>query len=208
MLLAGCSSSPSAPHEDSATTARPSSPLTVVADADPAAAAVRVSRALFARSDVAVVARDGDRAGTLLGAATAVGLGVPLLVDGSGAADELRRLGVRRVLAVGARPDLGVRSVTVPADPKAVTSATGLRFGGDGPVDDADALRAVVALDPRRPAALRPADAPAAPAGGRPERLPAVRRPAALNDVVVLASGSPESLAGVATPGPRARGWW
>jgi hypothetical protein len=103
------------------------------------------------------------------------------------------------VLAVGDRPRLGVRSVAVPAVPKAVAQATGLRFADADPVADDGALTAVAALDPHRPAALRPADASAAPAGGHPQRLPAVRRARPLDDVVVLASGSPEALAGVAT---------
>src|SRR4051812_32609336 len=65
----------------------PDDRLTVIADADPVASAVAMSRTLFDRSPVVVVARDGDRAGTLLAASAAVGLGVPLLVDDGGAAD-------------------------------------------------------------------------------------------------------------------------
>src|SRR3954468_5513977 len=108
LLVAGCSSAdPDAPQQTrdaQVVAAGPRSPLTVVADADPVAAAGSVSRALFARSDVAAVARAGDRGGILLGSSTAVGLGVPLLLeggDGSAVAAELDRLGVGRVLAVG-----------------------------------------------------------------------------------------------------------
>src|SRR4051812_24486907 len=102
VLLAGCSSFVPGSREesDSVVPAAPRQPLTVVFDADPVAAAVTASRTLFSRSELAVVAQDGDRAGTLLGAAAAVGLGVPLLVgNGSALANEVDRLGVRRVLA-------------------------------------------------------------------------------------------------------------
>jgi hypothetical protein len=201
VLVAGCSSFAAGAREKSAVTHHPDDELTVVADADPAAAAVGVSRALFARSDLAVVARDDDRAGTLLGAAAAVGLGVPLLVgDGSAVAQEIDRLGVRRVLTVGEKTDLDVRSVTVPAVAQAVAAVAGLRFTDTDPVADDGAVRAVAALDAHRPAALRPADATPAAAAATPRvRLAPVQRPESLDDVVVLASGSPESLAGVAT---------
>src|SRR3954464_14872733 len=86
-------------------TSAPHSALTLVADADPVAAAASASRALFDRSTVAVVARDGDSAGELLGASAAVGLGVPLLVQPAGGAgdvlgSELNRLGATTVLAI------------------------------------------------------------------------------------------------------------
>src|SRR3954447_6982951 len=144
LLVAGCSSAdPDAPQQTrdaQVVAAGPRDPLTVVADADPVAAAVGVSRALFTRSDVAVVARDGDAAGTLLAASTAVGLGVPLLLTrpkDDTAAAEAHRLGVRDVLAVGDVDPAGLaaRTVAVPVVPKAVTEATGLRFGATTPVD-------------------------------------------------------------------------
>src|SRR3954447_21314436 len=103
-------------------TSAPDKTLTVMADADPVTAAATMSSALFDRSTVVVVARNGDRAGTLLAASAAVGLGVPLLVEpaggGSGGGggrrvepagggsgdvvgDELHRLRAATVLLVG-----------------------------------------------------------------------------------------------------------
>src|SRR4051794_36448453 len=220
LLVTGCSSAdPDAPQHDrqgdaQVVAAGPRDPLTVVADADPVAAAVGVSRALFTGSDVAVVARDGDAAGTLLAASTAVGLGVPLLLTrpkDDTAAAEAHRLGVRDVLAVGDVDPAGLaaRTVAVPVAPQAVSEATGLRFGATTPVDGADGLAAVAGLDSRRPDALQPtgtspADHPATdrPTADRPgdvRTVPAVPRQRPLDGVVVLASGSPESLAGVAT---------
>nr|WP_246324658.1 hypothetical protein [Petropleomorpha daqingensis] len=200
VLVAGCSSFVAGAREQSVRTHRPGAQLTVVADAGPSAAAIGVSRALFAGSDVAVVARDDDRAATLLGAAAAVGLGVPLLVgDDSAVAQEADRLGVRRVLTVGKKTHLRISSLTVPAVPQAVASVTGLRFADADPVEDDAAVRAVAALDPQKPAALRPVHIPPASTAAPHERLVPVHRPQPLDDVVVLASGSPESLAGVAT---------
>jgi hypothetical protein len=146
------------------------------------------------------VTRDDDPAATLLGAAAAVGLGVPLLVgDGSAVAHEVDRLGVRQVLTVGRKTHLDVSGLTVPAVPQAVASVTGLRFADADPVEDDGAVQAVAALDPRKPAALRPAHVAPGPTATPRERLVPVHRPEPLDDVVVLASGSPESLAGVAT---------
>ncbi|WP_448624661.1 hypothetical protein [Geodermatophilus sp. URMC 64] len=210
LLVAGCTSftedERTDPEAAEVTTRAPDEELTVVADADPVAAAVGASRALFASSDVAVLARDGDPAGTLLGASAAVGLGVPLLLEPEdGAADdalaaELQRLEVGAVLAVGAADGEGdAETIAVPAAPDAVAEATGLRFAGSEPVDDDGAIEAVAALDAERPAALQSPDGGDPAPEGEPGRLPEVARAEPLDGVVVLASGSPEALAGVAT---------
>jgi enoyl-CoA hydratase/carnithine racemase len=73
------SGSPAA-AEGAAVTASPE-PLTLVTDGSPAAIAAATSRALFESSDVAVLAHEGDDAGTLLAASAAAGLGVPLLLE-------------------------------------------------------------------------------------------------------------------------------
>jgi hypothetical protein len=207
-----------------AVTAAPTAPRTLIADADPVAAAVSTSRALFARSPVAVLAGRDDPTAHLLGAVSAVGLGVPLLLDADGAAGalapELHRLGVRTVLAVGdgaatALPDGdGIDVVSVPADADAVQEATGLDLGADQPVAEPNRAAAVAALTPEALPALRAdgaAQAPtAAPATTRTSArtgasapasraLPTVGRPEPLDDVVVLASGSADSVAGIAT---------
>jgi hypothetical protein len=205
-------------------TRAPASALTLVADADPAASAVSASRALFDRSTVAVVARDGDRAATLVGASAAVGLGVPLLVEpaGTGAGDvlgtELDRLGATTVLLVGASgpaadpsggPGIGRSNrqvVTVPADAAAVEKATGLDLRDADPVSVDGGPAAVAELDPRNPAALRPVEVDGSRSSTADDAsedgeatVPEVRRGDPLSGTLVLASGSPESLGGIAT---------
>ncbi|MCF6506471.1 hypothetical protein E9549_03470 [Blastococcus sp. MG754426] len=213
-LLAGCTSSgdeePAEAPVAEAVTAAPEERLTVVADEDPVGTAVSTSRALFGSSDVAVLADEGDRAGMLMGASAAVAMGVPLLVT-TGAetpepvTGELDRLGTGAVLAVGDAALTGsdVDVVAVAADAGAVAAATGLDLADGEPVPaDGDAA-AVAALDPEEPAALRAeggsgaaADPTEEGAGGE---LPATTRPESLEDTVVLASGEPGSLAGIAT---------
>jgi hypothetical protein len=212
LLTAGCTSAASGSGGDAeqaaVATSAPDQRLTVVADAEPAASAVSASRALFDEAGVVVVAPEGDRAATLLGSSAAVGLGVPLLLDpeGTGAGDdpvaaELDRLGATTVLAVGgdAAPggaDLDV--VTAPATAEAVAAATGLDLAGAEPVPaDGDAA-AVAGLDPAAPAALVPEDGDAAE-GEASGELPELTRAEPLEDTVVLASGTPDSLPGVAT---------
>jgi hypothetical protein len=228
-LVAGCTGSaepPSSSAERGAeagvpTTATPGAALTLVADADPVSSSLSTSRALYQRSPVAVVAGDGDLAAQLLGAAAAVGLGVPLLLApaGSGSAGpldaELDRLGATSVLSVGdvvvdARPGEDGEVVAVPADAAAVERATGLEFAAGAPVAEEGAVAAVAALDREQPVALRPsvavppastpaAGSPAPPARTTVHRLPRVDRAAPLADALVLATGAPGSLAGVAT---------
>jgi hypothetical protein len=144
----------------------PASPgrLTVVGEADPGAAAVAASRALFRSSDVAVLAAADDRSGLPLAAAAAVDLRVPLLLEPSGATAtavgaELDRLGAGTVLAVGA-----------------------VRVGqlGKG--------RTVV-----RAAGTRPAVTSAE------RKVPAVTRGTPPDGELVVATGGPETVAGVAT---------
>ncbi|MGY1740115.1 MULTISPECIES: hypothetical protein [unclassified Blastococcus] len=188
----------------SVATATPGEPLTLVGDADPVAAAASASRALFTEAGVAVVARDGDRAGELLGASAAAGLGVPLLLepDGGGTvvAEELDRLGATTVLAVGEATAEGadVEVVAVAADPGAVEGATGLDLGDAEEVAEDGAVAAVAALDPDAPAALVPEDGDPG-GGGGDGRLPEVDRAEPLTGTLVLTTGAPESLAAVAT---------
>ncbi|WP_369252377.1 hypothetical protein [Geodermatophilus amargosae] len=211
LLTAACTSPGAAGDEGSAAeeaavaTSAPDERLTLVADAEPVASAVSASRALFDEAGVVVVAPDGDRAATLLGASAAVGLGVPLLLDPEGegsddaVAEELDRLGAQTVLAVGADSAPGDADVVaVPATADAVAAATGLDLAEADPVPDDGDAAAVAALDPDAPAALLPADAD--PAQGEADgELPSVTRAEPLDTTVVLASGSAESLAGVAT---------
>jgi hypothetical protein len=219
VVTSGCTGgvADSAGQRAESVTSAPDSALTLVADADPVASAVSASRALFDRSAVAVVARDGDGAGELLGASAAVGLGVPLLLEpaGGGAGDvlgaELNRLGATTVLAVGAAGGSAARSsppggrqvVAVAADATAVEAATGLDLADADPVPADGSPVAIAALDPQNPAALQPADVGGATSSRAAEAgdatVPQVDRGDPLTGTVVLASGSPESLAGIAT---------
>ena len=143
--------------------------LTLVADEEPVAQAVGASRALFESSPVAVLARADDRAGMLLGASAAVGLGVPFLVEpargGDGElADELERLGAEVVLAVGEADGSGadgdedpeVRAV--PAEAEAVAAVTGLELDDAETVGTDGDVAAVAGLDPEALVALSAED--------------------------------------------------
>jgi hypothetical protein len=219
LLVAGCTSgwatSESEPDRPGAqvSTSSPDAPLTLVADTEAVTSASSASRALFDAAEVVVLARDGDEAGILLAASAAVGLGVPLLLEptGGGAAEEpaaeLDRLGTTTVLAVGEAEGVrdrdgdrpGVEVVAVPAVPEAVAEAAGLDWAVE-PVPEGGAPAAVAALDPEAPVALQPEGGAVEGAGGSdPEALPAVSRGEPLADTLVLATGSPEELAGVAT---------
>jgi hypothetical protein len=219
-LVAGCTGSddPGSAAEESAAPAAavvttvPDAPRTLVADADPVAAAVSTSRALFDSAPVAVVAGRDDPSAQLLGAVSAVGLGVPLLLGAGDAGEaigsELDRLGVQTVLAVGDDaaalvPDAGdAEVVTVPAAADAVQQATGLDLAAAQPVAETDRAAAVARLAPDDLPALQADDAAGSPATtseATAGELPAVERAAPLDDVVALASGSADSLAGIAT---------
>ncbi len=210
LLLSGCTGSSGGGGGDAAplepVTAAPGAASTLVADVDPAASAVSTSRALFTSSPVVVVADSDDEAGQLLGASAAVSLGVPLLLTTGSADDpvagELDRLGATDVLAVDAELPAaeGLTVVSVPATAEAVAGATGVELGETDAVADDGAVAAVAGLDADTPVALLPAGA-GSPSEQESEggELPEVRRAQPLSDVVVLASGSPESLAGVAT---------
>ena len=219
LLIGGCTAaSPGSGGTATAdaSTSTPDTPLTLVADTDRVAAASSASRALFDSSEVVVLARDGDLGGELIGASAAVGLGVPLLLEREedGAPDaltaELDRLGVTTVLAVG-EADGGEQPtgggggrtvIAVPADPDAVTAVSGLELKDARPVSASGEAAAVAALDPAAPAALQPEDTPAPASSRRREKdatLPKVRRADPLTGTLVLATGDPEAMAGIAT---------
>ena len=209
----GSSASPS-----TAVPAAPDEQLTVLADDDPVEAAAAASRTLFDRSPVVVIARDGDRAGMLLGASAAVGLGVPLLLEpedgevSDALATEVARLDVDAVLAVGEADGRATGSATtedagqvdheivsVPANPAAVAEATGLDLGSTEAVPADGEVAAVAALDPADPLALQPEDAAAPADEGVDGELPAVEQGDPVTGTVVLATDGAESLAAVGT---------
>jgi hypothetical protein len=198
-------------------TSAPDAELAVVADADLVTTAVSMSRALFDAAGLVVLATEGDAGGLLLGAATAVGLGVPLLVEPQSSingadlvAEELERLGATTVLGVGPaggmterrRPeaDREAREVVgVPADPAAIEAVTGLDLAPADPVAPGNETSAVAGLDPLSPAALVPEGAEQVPADPDLGTVPRVTRAEPLADTVVLATGEPGSVAGIAT---------
>ena len=230
LMASGCTSfaEPSEPGRQAGSrpvaevrTSTPGAELSVVADADPAAVAVGTSRALFDSAQLVVVVDTDDVRATLLGAATAVGLGVPLLVEPQSAdagtdlvSEELDRLGAATVLEVGpagdaptdGRPDVGRGDrvvVGVPADPARIEEVTGLEFTPADPVEAGEEPSAIADLEPGAPVALQP-EGPK-PRGGdpepgpEPEAVPEVTRAEPLEGTVVLATGGPESVAGIAT---------
>ncbi|MFW3170266.1 hypothetical protein [Geodermatophilus sp. CPCC 206100] len=214
LLVAGCGSGgeEEEPSRGSAeaSTSVPDARLTLVADGDAVAAAASTSRALFDTAEVAVVTRDGDAAGTLLGASAAVGLGVPLLVEPADGSDpdalaaELERLGTATVLAVGEAEGAGGPEravVAVPATAEAVAEVTGLDLGEGQEVAADEGPAAVAGLDPGQPVALLAGDEPAAgdEATADVEPLPEVTRAEPLDGTLVVSTASPVALAGIAT---------
>ncbi|WP_245852219.1 phage holin family protein [Blastococcus aggregatus] len=211
VLVTGCTGSSadepeaSAPaSEDSARTAAPAEPLTLLPGGDAVDLALGVSGALFESAPVVVTAREDDRPGLLLAASAAVGLGVPLLVEGSDDAlsDELDRLGAGTVLAVG-EADGGAAGdgpdvIRVPATPTAVAEATDLSLAEADPVPDDGALDAVAGLDRDEPAALVP-DGEEPADGDDVDRVPSVRPGEARGETVVLVGDGDEAVGAVAT---------
>jgi hypothetical protein len=207
LAAAGCTGSadePGTPEpEDTVVveTAAPESPLTVLPEEGAAALALGISGALFDSAPVVVTAREDDRDGMLLAASAAVGLGVPLLVEGADGAldDELDRLGTGTVLAVGdAEGPAGTDVVRVPASPGAVAAVTGLSLPDAGLDADDGVLGPVAALERDDPVALVPAgDEPAA--DDDLGELPEVASADALDGTVVLVPAADDALAAVAT---------
>ena len=116
--------------------------------------------------------------------------------------DELERLGAVTVLGVGAVSDHPGRDVVgVPANAAELERVTGLRFGSADPVAPGAEASAVARLEPGSPVALLPEGGAAAavPEDAAAGPVPEVSRAEALGDTVVLATGGPESLAGIAT---------
>ncbi|MDQ3579216.1 MAG: hypothetical protein M3443_16810 [Actinomycetota bacterium] len=218
LLLAGCTSdgdAESARPTVAPSSSKPDAALTLIADADPAAAAISTSRALYDSSDVVVLAAPDDQAAITLGASAAVALGVPLLLSipggqpGDPLNSEFDRLSVTSVLAVGADaaqdlpPGDELQIVAVAADSTALAEVIGVELGQAEPVAPEGVAAALAALDPAAPVALLPTAA-ASPeqsqdADSENATLPAVTRPEAVTGTLVLATTTPESLPGIAT---------
>ena len=218
-LLAGCTAAdlqPETPVSGTKTTL-PAEPLTVLADADPAANALGTSRALFAEAPVVVTAAADDPDAQLLAASAAVTLGAPLLLtagagDGSagasGVTEEIERLGADAVLDVGGSEPLGDASEGTDAPDVVSVAATASAIAPLLPGDpettpvprDSSAVAAVADLDRESPALLE------SPGGGSDENdtadaddLPRTRPAAPLEGGTLLVTDEPGSLASAAT---------
>jgi hypothetical protein len=194
-------------------TSAPDDRVTVIADTDPVAAAATMSRTLFDRSPVVVMARDGDRAGTLLAASAAVGLGVPLLLgpEDGGMPEvvtaEIARLGSGTVLAVGLAADGAAEGagpgeydvVAVPSEAGALAATTGLEFEPAEQVSSHNDPATVAALDPAAPVALSLEETPSPSSAAGDRSVPPVVRAEPLDGTLVLATGEAMSTAALAT---------
>lgn len=107
-------------------------PIDRVAGADRVATSIAVSREAFDRSTSVVVVGPTAGADAVVGARLAADLGGPLLLAGDGVAEEIDRLGARRVLTVGGGVEFGdTDAVTYPvarADRYATSAAVAARI--------------------------------------------------------------------------------
>ena len=199
--------------------------LKELADADvvrgkgAAARALSTSGAMFDSAPVVVLAAEDQQ---LRAASAGAALGVPVLVDGDGAAEELDRLGAEVALVLGAVQDPGI-DVVVPSDDAHLAQLLGVD-GGPVPVEDEEAVARLAALEPATPELLVPAEddgagsdgagsdgaggdsaaattqAPAtAPLTSDRDDLPATTRPEPAQAVTVLTTGHEDDLAALGT---------
>lgn len=166
------------------------------------------AQALFASSPVVVLASEDE---SLRAASAAVALGVPVVLDGEGAADELQRLGARTALVIGSVDDPGI-DVVAPTSDEELARILGIQAPPE-PVEDAGAVAALTTLTPDAPKLLVPADSPQDQAGqddaaatSAPatlqsdlDSLPTVTRGETLASVLVLSTGKQRDLAAVGT---------
>ncbi|MFK5633738.1 MULTISPECIES: hypothetical protein [unclassified Ornithinimicrobium] len=180
--------------------------------------ALRTTAALFATAPVVVVAAPDEQ---LRAASAAVALGVPVLVDGAGTAEEVERLGAEVALVLGPVDDPGI-DVVVPQDDEELARLLGVGAAAVT-VDAADATARIAALDPAAPELLVPgaAAAPApedsasttadatdatsapepgpAPLDSDRDELPETAAPQPQGATVVLTTGSDDDLAALGT---------
>ena len=121
--------------------------------------AVGVAEALVASAPVVVLAAEDEG---LRAASAAVALGVPVVVDGPGTAEQLDRLGTEVALALGPVSDPGI-DVVVPGSDDELADLLGIDQGAVT-VSAEEAAQRLAELDPTDPQLLVPsADAATAP---------------------------------------------
>ncbi len=165
----------------------PDEPAVVLDSADPAAAALAASAAVFGAAPVVVLAANDDVAAQVTASSAAVALGAPLLLvapapagTASPLAAELDRLGTEAVLIVGdAEAPAGVDAVRLPAGAgtAALACATGLSVGAVRPVAAGEEVAAVRGLARPGTLVLR--------------ALPPVPDPSAATETIAGSSGTP-----------------
>ncbi|AWB87702.1 hypothetical protein [Mycetocola zhujimingii] len=228
-ILAVTACTPSGASEKAGTTTVTMSPdagLTVLADTDETAASVATSRALFETAPLVVVAPAGAAEAQNVAARTAVALGVPLLIDGPAAVptagdaqteptppadstdaptplgDELTRLDTTTAVVVGDAAgtslDESLTVVQVEATVTAASATIGHTLTEPASADPATFAAEIAALEATT--ATEATDTTDAGGTSTPsDDIPALDRPAPIDDTVAIAIDGAAQLASIAT---------
>ena len=209
------------PEPQTASVHDPGEPAVVLAEDDAEALSAAASQTFFETAPVVVLAAEGEQ---LRAASAGAVLGVPVIVDGPAAKDEVNRLDAEVALAIGPVEDPGI-DVVVPEDDAQL--ATWIGADGTTPVAPADGAARLADLDPASPELLVPDESAVAPppgeedaattqepdaaaATGEPapvteplesdrDELPPTSRPEAAAAVTVMSTGRPVDLAALGT---------
>jgi hypothetical protein len=195
--LTACHSEPGerrpTPRPDRSQLSLPADAVTVLPDDEPGSLAIRVSQALYDRAPVVVLAGADDPAGQREAAATAVDLGVPLLLtppagDSATAAATPTAGAATATAPATDAPDPDRPGVAALRDELARLGSTTVLAIGDGPARWGQRLGDGVEVVPAGP--------------GRPTGAPEVgdlTPPAPLRSLTVLAAETARTLAALAT---------
>ena len=222
-VVAACSDQPGVPAAGAEPEAlspalhAPAEQTVVIPSSSAPELAAATSAALYEQSPVVVLAGDGDVAGQARAASVAVGLGAPLLLAPTDAAqsgivyEELTRLAPEAILGFGdaatrwaQEGELGAPILPAPPDIGGVEEATGRDLGDEQAVAPDQLIDAVATLEGDRPALLTVEGeaggaAPTEPDGPQGGDLPRVEPDATLDSLLVLVPRDPTSLAAAAT---------
>ncbi|MFX0540017.1 hypothetical protein ACQBAT_05265 [Ornithinimicrobium sp. Y1847] len=214
----GSSNGQGEPAALTATLATASEGTAVIPGDSVAELAAGTTQRLFESAPVVVLAAD-DEASAVRAASAAVALGVPVVIDGDRAAEEVDRLGADVALAIGPVDDPGI-DVVVPADDEDLARLLGIEAEAVT-VDSSEAARTLAEMDPNSPQLLvlsGAADVPApgdgaeqtgddaaqtedgagstaAPLTSDRDELPSTSRPAEASTVTVLSTGATSDVA-------------